>query len=62
MSTWRAVAGVRMVGLRQTVSRQIIVELARLVQHCKGQDYPKMRFPENGLGVGLGTQVVRWMR
>jgi len=49
-----------MVGLRQTVSRQIIVELARLVQHCKGHDYPKMRFPENGFGVGLGTQVVRW--
>jgi hypothetical protein len=49
-----------MVALRKTASRQIVLELEKLTRHCKGQHYPKMRFPENPLGMGFGTQVERW--
>ena len=62
MSKWSTTVGIRMVGLREKVSRQIILELATMTQHCKGQHYPKVRFPENGYGQGLGTQVKRWVQ
>ena len=62
MSVWRTTVGIRMVSLRKTAEREIILDLEKLARHCKGQDYPKMRFPETPMGQGFGTRVERWVQ
>jgi hypothetical protein len=56
---WRAVVHIRTRGLQDAASNQILAALESMMGHCKGQLFPKVRFPESRSG-GWGLKVERY--
>jgi len=56
---WHTVVHIRAWGIRDAASNQILAALEAMMGHCKGQLFPKVRFPETRAG-GWGLKVERY--
>ena len=56
---WHTVVHIRARGLRDATSNQILHALEALMGHCRGQRFPKVRFPESRVS-GWGLKVERY--